>query len=191
MAMRFSAVLRLAPIMVLSAILAACSSTAMPTGYTYHHEIYRTPPGPEAKEPAKILASGQDVESGASGTNNMGGASGHGLGMNGQDVYTASAHMDADGRWDMAADELVQKILRDLGRPMEKVHVPGNNDFVTALKASLARHNIPVMDRVGDGPFVIQHQISGHDVMIEFYSNHSSILTESGSFPPVSAIPTP
>jgi len=162
-------------------LLAACSSTPMPTGYTYQHETYRTPPGPEAKAP-QILATGQDATSSMGGAGSGSPASGLDL-EGGSQLYTATASMDANGHWDAAADELVEKILRDLGKPMEKVDVPGNDDFVTALKASLTRHDIPVMTRMGDGPFLIKHEITGRDVTIHFFSNHENILSESGNFP--------
>ena len=157
--------------------LAACSSTPMPTGYTYHREIYKSPPGPEAPKPAVILQTGQDAMNG--------GLSKDGIpyGMRSGDVYTASASMDANGHWDSAADDLVAMILRDLGRPMEKVFVPGADDFVTAMKGSLARHDIPVAMNPGDGPFVIEHEIAGPTATIHFFSNHDKILSESGHYP--------
>ncbi|MDB5490741.1 MAG: putative lipoprotein [Micavibrio sp.] len=189
-----SSALRLA-LLAAPVALAACSSTPMPTGYTYHNQIYKSPPGPEAPKPAKILKSGQDF------MNMQGGGSGAGgMTPDGSGGYTASANMDANGHWDSAADDLVAMILRDLGKPMEKVFIPGADDFVTALKASLVRHDIPVAVNPGDGPFVIEHDIAGPTATIHFFSNHDKILTESGHYPeagktdtmaPVTSLPTP
>lgn len=160
-------------------VLVACSSTPMPTGYTYEQEVYKSPKGPEATPPAKILKSGQD----AMDPNAVGSNGGTGAGMGADGGYTASANMDANGHWDSAADDLVAMILRDLGKPMEKVYVPGADDFVTAMKGSLARHDIPVAANPGDGPFVIEHEIAGPTATIHFFSNHDKILSESGHYP--------
>lgn len=173
-----SSALRLA-LLAAPVALAACSSTPMPTGYTYQHEIYKSPPGPEALPPAKILKTGQDFMNGQGGDGSANG----GMSPDGSGGYTASANMDANGKWDSAADDLVAMILRDLGKPMEKVFVPGADDFVTAMKASLARHDIPVAVNPGDGPFVIEHEIAGPTATIHFFSNHDKILTESGHYP--------
>ncbi len=155
--------------------LVACASAdlAMPTGYTYHNEIYKSQPGPEAQPPAKILAAG-DVAS------------------NGMTVVQTESTLlgggpDAMGNYPdsvlcTAADDLVGRLLTNFGRPMEPVYVPVMSPLARCLTIALQRGNVPVALNPGDGPFVLEHAISGGAATITFMSNHDPVVSESGPY---------
>jgi hypothetical protein len=185
---RLSSALR---ILILSAplALAACTSEGlqMPKGYTYHNEIYKAPPGPEASPPAKILQTTGGLYSGADGS----GAGADGATPNGMHVVqTENVTMTAgpDGTFDnqslcTAADDLVGRLLRNFGRPMEPVLVPDSSPLTSCLRNALQRGNVPIAQRPGDGPFVLEHTVNGANAGITFMSNHDPVTSESGAYP--------
>ncbi len=179
-------------ILILSApllALTACTSEGlyMPTGYTYQNEIYKGPPGPEASPPAKIL----QTTGGLSGNANADGSSPDGMvpdGMHVVQTETVSMTAGPDGTFDnqtlcTAADDLVARLLRNFGRPMEQVLVPDSSPLTSCLKNALQRGNVPVAQRPGDGPFVLEHSVSGANSSITFMSNHDPVTSESGAYP--------
>jgi hypothetical protein len=155
--------------------LMACTSTdlAMPTGYTYHNEVYKSQPGPEAAMPAKILKAGDTAPNGMTVMQT------ESVGLNGT--------MDANGNYPdsvlcAAADDLVGRLLTNFGRPMERTLVPDTSPLTACLKAALSRGNVPVATNPGDGPFVLDHSISNGSASITFMSNHDPVVSESGSY---------
>lgn len=153
--------------------LVACADTAMPTGYTYHNEVYKAPPGPEASPPAKIVKT--------TGMNNMGTetvtmSSPPELGPDGLPIGGSSAY-------DGVADDLVARMIRNFGRPMEPVFVNDSSPMAPSLRGSLKRNGIPVAVNPGDGPFVLDNAVQGANASITFFSNHDRVTSESGSYP--------
>jgi len=162
---------------VLSAPLAllACTTAdlAMPSGYTYHNEIYKSQPGPEAPRPAKILATG-DVAP-------------NGMTVMQTETTTLSGAPDAMGNYPdsvlcSAADDLVGRLLANFGRPMEPVYVPVMSPLTSCLIAALRLGNVPVAVNPGDGPFVLEHVIQNGSATITFMSNHDPVVSESGAY---------
>lgn len=162
---------------VLSAPLAlmACTAAdlAMPTGYTYHNEIYKSWPGPEVPRPAQILVTG-DVAP-------------NGMTVMQTETTTLQGGPDATGNYPdavlcSAADDLVGRLLTNFGQPMEPVYVPSMSPLTSCLVAALRRGNVPVAGNPGDGPFVLEHAVSGGSATITFLSNHDPVVSESGTY---------
>lgn len=162
---------------VLSAPLAlmACSSAdlAMPTGYTYHNEIYKSRPGPEAPPQAKILMTGDIAP--------------NGMTVVQTESTTLNGFPDAQGQYPdavlcAAADDLVGRLLGNFGRPMEPVLVPVMSPLAPCLVTALQRGNVPVAANPGDGPFVLEHDILNGSATITFMSNHDPVVSESGPY---------
>lgn len=174
---------------ILSAPLAlmACTSAdlAMPTGYTYHDQLYKSQPGPEAPIPAKILKAGDTTPNGMTVMQT------ESVGLNGA--------MDANGNYPQsvlcaAADDLVHRLLTNFGRPMEKVMVPDSSPLAQCLRTALQRGNVPLAANPGDGPFVLDNAISNGSATITFMSNHDPVVSESGAYAggmPATPAPTP
>ena len=162
--------------LVLPIGLMACTSE-MPTGYVYHNQVYKSAPGPEATPPAKVTPTGgmtamgsESVDLGA--PQSIGGASGGGYDALGYDAATYQA----------AADELIARMLRNFGKPMEPVFLNETSPMTSALRTSMQSHGIPVAAMPGDGPFVLDHSINGTNATITFFSNHERVTSESGAY---------
>lgn len=176
---KFKPAFRLA---LLCAPLALIACQAMPTGYTYHNEVYKAPPGPEASPPAKILNSSSSADT--SGLHSQGSVT--------STLSDAERRAAANGAYGddgdpeafrAVADDLIQRMITNFGRPMEPVFVNKSSPMTASLKASMGRHEIPVAVNPGDGPFVIDHSIEGANATIVFFSNHERVTSESGSYP--------
>lgn len=156
--------------------LMACSSTdmlAMPTGYTYHNEVYKSAAGPEASKPAKILdTNGMNQQGSVSGTLSDAEreAAQRGYGSGDPEAFRG------------ISDDLIARMVTNFGRPMEPVFVNESSPMTASLKASMGRHNIPVAVNPGDGPFVLDHGIDGANATIVFFSNHARVTSESGAY---------
>lgn len=170
--------------MVLAAPLAlmACTSAdlQMPTGYVYHNEIYKSQPGPEAPPAAKILKTGDTTPSGMTVVQQESVAMTGGPDANG--VYPESVLC-------AAADDLVGRLLRNFGRPMEPVLVPPMSPLASCLTRALQNGQVPIAANPGDGPFVLEHTISAGAASITFLSNHDPVTSESGAYAPEAAAP--
>ncbi|HEY8189091.1 MAG TPA: hypothetical protein VIF12_00285 [Micavibrio sp.] len=189
---RLSSALR---ILILSAplALAACTSEGlhMPKGYTYQNEIYKAPPGPEASPPAKILQTTGGLYSGTDGSGagaDMGEDGTTPDGMHVVQTETIAMTAGPDGTFDnqtlcTAADDLVGRLLRNFGRPMEPVLVPDSSPLTSCLRNALQRGNVPLAPKPGDGPFVLDHAVKGANAEITFMSNHDPVTSESGAYP--------
>lgn len=169
-----SSVLRFS-LLALPLMLMACSShdMAMPTGYTYQHEIYRSPPGPEAPIPAKILSPGDTAP--------------NGMTVMQTETATLNGNPDAQGNYPdavlcSAADDLINRLLRNFGRPMEPVFVPMMSPLAPCLTKALRNGDVPVATNPGDGPFVLEHSIRSGSATITFMSNHDPVVSESGAY---------
>jgi hypothetical protein len=166
---------------VLVLTLAGCASTEMhmPTGYTYHNEVYKAPPGPEAGTRAKSAGQAGGTVASTAGMTYMGGESTIMenpplLGPDGQPIGGPSVYQGV-------ADDLIAALLRNLGRPMEPVFVNRTSPMAPALAASLTRNAVPVAINPGDGPFVLDSRIEGAHASIGFYSNHDLVRSETGA----------
>jgi hypothetical protein len=167
---KFNAAFRFA-LLCAPVALMACSSLPMPTGYTYHNEVYKAPPGPEASRPAKIVDT-----NGMSQTGSMSATL-----SEEEQRRLAQGSMDAEA-FRGVADELVRMMLTNFGRPMEPSFINESSPLTASLKASFAAHGIPVALNPGDGPFVIDHSISGNIATMVFFSNHDRVTSfESAS----------
>jgi hypothetical protein len=153
------------------ALVAACSATPMPTGYTYHNEVYRAPPGPEASRPAHIVATNGMTQTGSMSATLS----------EEEQRRLAQGSRDAEA-FRSVADELVRLMLVNFGRPMEPSFINDSSPMTASLKASFAAHSIPVAVNPGDGPFVIDHSITGPTATMVFFSNHDRVTSfESAS----------
>lgn len=97
--------------------LSACTSAEMqmPTGYVYHNDVYRSAPGPEGKAPSEKEAKTVPVHGlKYLGSETMTMANPPAIGLDGQPIGGASAYRGV-------ADDLVARLLRNLGRPMVPV----------------------------------------------------------------------
>lgn len=68
--------------------------------------------------------------------------------------------------WSAATNELVSKLIKDFGKPTEKVYVmPGETAaqkaFVTSLSDAMAAQGIPVSDMKDSSPFTIGYKMIG------------------------------
>jgi len=167
-------------VLTFPALLMACSSAEMhmPTGYVYHNEVYKAPPGPEAGIQAKVAGQDGAVAS-TRGMTYMGGESTvmenpPAIGPDGLPIGGYAAYQGV-------ADDLVAKLMRNLGRPMEPVFVNNSSAMAPALRASLTRNAVPVAVKPGDGPFVLDNKVDGARASIGFYSNHDLVRTEDGA----------
>lgn len=167
---------------LLCAPVALIACQAMPTGYTYHNEVYKAPPGPEASPPAHILNTGTHAD-----TSHL-----HSQGRLTSTLSEAEQHAARGGAYGDdgdpeafrgVADDLIARMVANFGRPMEPVFVNQSSPMTASLKASMRRHEIPVAVNPGDGPFVIDHMIEGANATIVFFSNHARVTSESGSYP--------
>lgn len=154
--------------------LGACvdsMSMQMPTGYTYHDQVYKAPPGPEAnvKEAKIIHVDTSGMNKVGSETVTMGSALPPGFDPNDPAIKEQLR---------LTADELIARLLRNLGRPMEPTFVLDSSPLTAALKDSMTRNNLPIAVNPGDGPFVIEHSISGVSATMTFYSNHDPVRTD-------------
>ncbi len=159
--------------------LSACTSAEMqmPTGYVYHNDVYRSAPGPEGKAPSEKEAKTVPVHGlKYLGSETMTMANPPAIGPDGQPIGGASAYRGV-------ADDLVARLLRNLGRPMEPVFVNNTSAMAPALRESLRQNGVPVAVNPGDGPFVLNSHIQGATAGITFYSNHDPVTSEAGSYP--------
>lgn len=163
---KINAALRFALFCAPVALVAACSATPMPTGYTYHNEVYKAPPGPEASRPAHIVET-----SGMTQTGSMSATL-----SEEEQRRLAQGSSDAEA-FRSVSDELVRLMLANFGRPMEPSYINDSSPMTASLKASFAAHSIPVAVNPGDGPFVIDHSISGPTATMVFFSNHDRVTS--------------
>ncbi|MBU0859935.1 MAG: hypothetical protein KJ667_08350, partial [Alphaproteobacteria bacterium] len=137
-------------------VIAACSADLgpgpMPTGYAHHKEMYKAQPGPRPVLMKDHMLANQEKEVRAYHPNGGGAMGGHDMGM--PMMHTGSS-------WDMAATDLVSRLVNELGKPMETVYVvPGNYpDLEQALRNAMTGRGIAVHTAPGDGPFTMQYAV--------------------------------
>lgn len=166
--------------------LGACESHngpwPMPTGYTYHQGQYKTPPGPEAEPVFKVWDSketahqpvGTAVDTTMMETAPVPGA------IAATPALSASHDMRA---LDMAASDLVKRMIAQTGQPMESVYIePGQNmAFEASLRNALQEHGVKLAPMQGTGPFTLRY-IIGNAVSYG-QQNISISLMASGGMP--------
>ena len=148
-------------------ILAGCCAEdgpwPMPSGYTYHNELYKAPPGPEAEDPFKKWGGmGRPMAA-------DGGTIGVGRGVPPGDLslldsQTVTRVVQTDEDWLAAAGHLLDQMIVNLGVLMEPVWlepVPGIAPphaaaFHAALQAGLQNREMVLAPRPGDGPFTLR-----------------------------------
>jgi len=149
-----------APLLVL---VTACHSdfgpSPMPTGYKYHHDVYKAPPGPEP-----VFKKWQ-----------------HDMEIHDQcfkekiclprdqmpvmiDDGFGGAHMVFDSAWDNAAHELTGRLLSGLGQVHETAYIrpPVNAEeysFARALMRAMETFGMQVSSIQGAGPYVMDYQL--------------------------------
>lgn len=144
-------------------ILAACTSDfgpyPMPTGYTYHGDVYKAPPGPEPV--LKRIEHANDAPQPPVQVD---------AGMPAQDVYVASPIVvqSAPGEaWDNAARELVTRMTGSFGMPTEAVYLraadmasPAEVNLEQALRGVMTQSGFQMAAGPGSGPYTLHYAVS-------------------------------
>jgi hypothetical protein len=146
-------------------LLAGCTQNGpwpMPTGYTYHHDEYKAPPGPQPvfkkweyrhgvqEEPAPMPMQLEEQPVTAAEA------------VPPPVVAVAAATATTDS-WQQAADELVARMVAAFGRPTEAVWLeadtssPDSINFDKALRHALAAQKIGIADMPGASPFTLHY----------------------------------
>lgn len=166
--------------------LGACESHGgpMPTGYTYHQGQYKAPPGPEAAPVFKVWDSKEMVHQPAEavmGTTMMEPST---VPVPGAVAATPASAASYDmGALDMAASDLVKRMIAQTGQPMEPVYMESgqNMAFEASLRNALQGHGVKLAPMPGAGPFTLRYVIGG---AVSYGQQSISIsLTASGGMP--------
>ena len=74
---------------------------------------------------------------------------------------SAAASAASSAAWESAADDLIGRMVNELGRPMENVYVvPGSEPGLDmALSNAMLARTIPVSAAPGNGPFDLQYDV--------------------------------
>lgn len=175
-------------------LLAGCTQNGpwpMPTGYTYHHDEYKAPPGPqpvfkkweykhgvrEEPQPMPMQLEGQSVATAETAP-----------------VMAVSSSATTNS-WQQAADELVSRMVAAFGRPTEAVWFeadtasPDSINFDKVLRNALAAQKIGIADMPGASPFTLHYSVgdagdsSGHLLLsIVLMSGGQRVESESGMY---------
>jgi hypothetical protein len=178
-------------------LLAACTENGpwpMPTGYTYHHDQYKAPPGPKPvlkkweykhglrPEPQPIPMSLETTTT----TTVITAAPITGVESSATGPATVTT-------WQLASDELVARLISDFGRPTESVWLVGDGagspEFDRVLRRSLGASKIDIADTPGGGPFSLHYSVgssgdsAGHWLLtITLMSGPTRLESESGLY---------
>lgn len=138
--------------------LSACTDFGpypLATGYKYQQNEYKSAAGPE---PVIEKYTRRDDNRGAVHVDEHG----HGT------MAPAPVSMDY---WGMAADELVARMVQNLGLPAEPVYIAEHTamtneevSFAAALREAMLKNNIPMAPRTSGAPFGMEYAISIVDV---------------------------
>lgn len=195
-----SFIVRAAVVAVTPLMLAACSADLgpgpMPTGYAHQNEYYQAQPGPRPVLMKKHMMENQCKEVREYHPNGRGTACGD-LAVS---VDSAATSAVSSAAWDAAADDLIGRMVNELGKPMENVYVvPGSEPGLEmALSNAMLARTIPVSAAPGNGPFDLQYEvqpITGSDMVnVTLKSVGSAVHTVSGVYdigavPAMSAMP--
>lgn len=160
-----SYVIRTAILGVSVMALSACADFGpypLATGYKYQQEEYKTPDGPEP-----VIEKYTKREDKRTVVN---------IDENG---HAAVAPVSMD-QWNLAADDLVGRLVRNLGLPAEPVYIAQHNamsqeeqSFASALHHAMAKHNIPMAPRTSGAPFGMEYAIS----IVDVGSNDRRLIT--------------
>lgn len=146
-----SGVIRMAVLSVSVLAVSACADFGphpIATGYKYQQEEYKSQPGPEPVI-EKYTRRNED---------------GHVIAV-ATETNRTTAVQATDAYWDNAADELVSRLVNNLGLPAEPVYIakPASAEetsFAVALRNAMRSYNIPMAERVAGAPFGMEYQIS-------------------------------
>lgn len=149
--------------------LAGCTSDfgpwPMPTGYTYHTEQHKAPPGPEPvfkKWEVERKEKAQAAEAPVSMDTHFD-----------DSVIVADAPVTAPlpavndpQLWLDAANDLTGRLFGTFGNPTEAVYLPPGTDeegqfFAAALHAALQGRGFTVAGQPGTGPFTLRYAMNG------------------------------
>ncbi len=165
-------------------ILAACTSdfgpNPLPTGYYYHNETYKTPPGPEpifskpkhahddhaledCPDPHAKAHVQTDAQADAQAV----------IVTPPADTYIAAqpapvemaAPVSASPALSVAASDLVQRLINQFGRPVEPVYVTPSTGtaqeiaFEKSLRKALQREGFNLAKTPGKGPYTLNYTI--------------------------------
>lgn len=192
---RGSVVLLLAAIVFLTNCTSDHGPWPMPTGYTYHNDKYKAPPGPEpvfkkwemehgmsqAPTPPRTIDTHLDNSPAVGGGADM--------------PVAASSPIGNDPRlWQSAADDLTGRLFAGFGKPAEALYIvpsDGSEDsriFAAALRASLQQRGVPVADTQGGGSFALHTAIASVDgggrrlLTVSLYNGPRKAAGESGLY---------
>ena len=160
---------------VVSLLAAGCSSATgpwpMPTGYAYHNEEYKAPPGPE---PEPVFKQWESRRKGGTAPVVLS-TTFENPSETVSDAPAAAEPVTADAipmapdtvpvtpvtseSLRAAADELTAQLFKQFGRPAEAVYIDANAatdpGFDKALRESLQAQGVPVATAPGMGPFTL------------------------------------
>jgi len=168
--------------------LGACESHngpwPMPTGYTYHQGQYKAPPGPEAEPLFKVWDSKQTEHQPAGAAMDTTMMEPAAVPAPDMVAVTPAPAVSYDaGALDMAASDLVKRMIAQTGQPMEPVYVePGQNmAFEASLRNALQGHGVKLAPVQGAGPFTLRYAIG--NAVSYGQQNISISLVASGGVP--------
>lgn len=192
-----SFVVRAAVTVLAPLVITACSADLgpgpMPTGYAHHNEAYKAQPGPRPVMMKKHLLDNQCREVREYHPNRDGNACG-------EMTVEPMATPVSGGDWNAAAEDLIGRMVNELGKPMESVYVePGNEPGLeSALNGAMQARAIPVATAPGVGPFSLQYIVQpiegSSKVNVTLKSIGSAVhevsgVYEVGAMPAMSAAP--
>lgn len=171
-------------------LLAACGTNfgpgPMPAGYTYQGDVHKAAPGPRPHKYERNRATQeQDVQAYHPNAVTGGGAAAHDGGYGAMGYGAGHA---VSTTWTLAATDLIDRLLIELGKPMETVYViPGSfPQLEQALRDAMTGRGISVSQRQGDGPFTMQYLVSpipnSTDVSITLLSVGSAVKEVRGVY---------
>ena len=175
-------------------LLAGCTQNGpwpMPSGYTYHHDEYKAPPGPKPVFKKWEYKHGVREEPQPMPTQ-----------LEGQSVATVPSpapvmvvSSTTTNSWQQAADELVSRMVAAFGRPTEAVWLEADNsspdsiNFDKVLRNALAAQKIGIADMPGASPFTLHYSVgdagdsSGHLLLsLVLMSGGQRVESESGMY---------
>lgn len=178
------------------ALLAGCTSDfgpwPMPTGYTYHQEQYKAPPGPEPvfrkweaelkkESNAPVLPSLDTHLAPYQAT------------VADVSAVHATAERNDPQLWLDAANDLAARLFTKFGKPTESVYIPPGGSagdrqfFAAALHASLQEQGVTIAAAAGGGPFTLSYDIRGTVggralLTVRLQSGPRTLAEESGSY---------
>lgn len=168
----------------------------MPTGYTYHNDKYKAPPGPEPVFKKWKIEHNLADAPGAAAPSMDTHFEDQTIIVDSSAVAASPAPVGNDPRlWQKAADELTGRLLAGFGKPNEAIYiVPSNGSeenliFAAALRTSLQQQGVTVTQVLGGGPFALHTAIAPvdsnggrHLLTVALHNGPRKVAEESGLY---------